>query len=76
LLGAGRARVDSKIDPAVGILLHKKSGDHVQQGEALCTLLVNDESRLAEVTTLVAKAYSLGDEELTVPEQVLERLGG
>ena len=76
LLGAGRARVDSTIDPAVGILLHKKSGDHVQQGEALCTLLVNDESRLAEVTTLVAKAYSLGDEELTVPEQVLERLGG
>ncbi len=76
LLGAGRARVDSKIDPAVGILLHKKSGDHVQQGEALCTLLVNDESRLAEVATLVAKAYSLGDEELTVPEQVLERLGG
>src|SRR5271157_3873304 len=76
LLGAGRARVDSKIDPAVGILLHKKSGDHVQQGEALCTLLVNDESRLAEVTTLVAKAYSLADDEMTVPEQVLDRLGG
>jgi len=76
LLGAGRARVDSKIDPAVGILLHKKSGDHVRQGEALCTLLVNDESRLADVTTLVAKAYSLADDEMTVPEQVLERLGG
>jgi thymidine phosphorylase len=76
LLGAGRARVVSKIDPAVGILLHKKSGDHVQQGEALCTLLVNDESRLAEVTTLVAKAYALADDEMTVPEQVLERLGG
>jgi pyrimidine-nucleoside phosphorylase len=76
LLGAGRARVDSTIDPAVGIFLHKKSGDHVKQGEALCTLLVNDESRLAEVTTLVAKAYTLADDEMTVPEQVLERLGG
>ena len=52
LLGAGRARVDSAIDPAVGILLHKKTGEHVRQGEALCTLLVNDESRLAEVTAL------------------------
>ncbi len=49
LLGAGRARVDSTIDPAVGILLHKKTGDHVRQGEPLCTLLVNDESHLAEV---------------------------
>jgi pyrimidine-nucleoside phosphorylase len=76
LLGAGRARVDSTIDPAVGILLHKKAGDQVTQGEALCTLLVNDESRLAEVTTLVARAYSLTDDEMTVPEQVLERLVG
>ncbi|MGO8898279.1 MAG: thymidine phosphorylase [Isosphaeraceae bacterium] len=76
LLGAGRARVDSTVDPAVGILLHKKAGDHVTQGEALCTLLVNDESRLAEVATLVARAYSLTDDEMTVAEQVLERLGG
>jgi pyrimidine-nucleoside phosphorylase len=76
LLGAGRARMDSKIDPAVGVLLHKKGGDPVEQGEALCTLLVNDESRLGEVTALVAKAYSLADEEMTVPEQVLERLSG
>ena len=76
LLGAGRPRVDSTIDPAVGIILHKKSGDQVKQGESLCTLLVNDESHLAEVTTLVAKAYSLADDEMTVPEQVLERLGG
>ena len=37
--------------------------------------LVNDESHLAEVTTLVAKAYSLADDEMTVPEQVMERLG-
>ena len=76
LLGAGRARVDSTIDPAVGILLHKKAGDYVTRGEALCTLLVNDESRLAEVTTLVATAYSLTDDEMTVAEQVLERLSG
>ncbi len=75
LLGAGRARIDSKIDPAVGIFLHKKTGEHVKQGEVLCTLLVNDESHLAEVTTLVAKAYSLADDEMTVPEQVMERLG-
>ena len=43
LLGAGRARVDSTIDPAVGVILHKKVGDRVEAGEPLCTLLVNDE---------------------------------
>src|SRR5262249_54985629 len=43
LLGAGRARVDSRIDPAVGVILNKKVGDSVERGETLCTLLVNDE---------------------------------
>ena len=33
LLGAGRARVDSTIDPAVGVILHKKLGDTVAKGE-------------------------------------------
>ena len=43
LLGAGRARVDSKIDPSVGVILHKKVGDRVEVGEPLCTVLVNDD---------------------------------
>ncbi len=42
LLGAGRARVDSNIDPAVGVILHKKVGDRVEVGEPLCTVLVNE----------------------------------
>ena len=46
LLGAGRARMDSPVDHAVGVILHKKVGDSVAVDEPLCTLLVNDESRL------------------------------
>ncbi len=46
LLGAGRARMDSPVDHAVGVILHKKVGDPVRVDEPLCTLLVNDESRL------------------------------
>ena len=45
LLGAGRARVDSTIDPAVGVILHKKVGDRGRAGEPLCTVLVNDAAR-------------------------------
>ena len=33
LLGAGRETVDSIIDPAVGLVLHKKVGDLVIEGE-------------------------------------------
>src|SRR5690606_23561168 len=35
LLGAGRERVDSKIDPAVGFVLQKRVGDQVRAGEPL-----------------------------------------
>jgi len=58
-LGAGRARVDSRVDPAVGILLHKKVGDPVERGEALCTLLANDHGEVEEARSLVMAAYEI-----------------
>jgi len=43
LLGAGRATKESEIDLAVGIMLHKKVGDTVKEGEALATFYANSE---------------------------------
>jgi pyrimidine-nucleoside phosphorylase len=43
LLGAGRATKESEIDLAVGILLNKKIGDAVKQGESLLTIYSNKE---------------------------------
>lgn len=44
LLGAGRATKDSEIDLAVGIVLHKKVGDHIAAGEAIATVHANSET--------------------------------
>ncbi|WP_042458056.1 pyrimidine-nucleoside phosphorylase [Neobacillus dielmonensis] len=41
LLGAGRATKDSDIDLAVGLVLRKKIGDQVKQGESLVTIYSN-----------------------------------
>jgi thymidine phosphorylase len=71
LLGAGRARVDSTIDPAVGLILHKKIGDPVGVGEPLCTLLVNDERELARASAMIEDAYRIGDEPIDEPPLVV-----
>jgi pyrimidine-nucleoside phosphorylase len=46
-LGAGRERKADAVDPAVGILVHKKVGDSVAAGDVLFTLHANDQPRLA-----------------------------
>lgn len=43
MLGAGRATKESKIDLAVGLVLRKKIGDYVTQGESLVTIYSNEE---------------------------------
>jgi pyrimidine-nucleoside phosphorylase len=53
LLGAGRETVDSRVDPAVGIVLHKKVGDPVVEDEPLATLHINDERHLKPALELV-----------------------
>ncbi|HJF85450.1 MAG TPA: pyrimidine-nucleoside phosphorylase, partial [Megamonas hypermegale] len=44
LLGAGRATKEDTIDLAVGIVLHKKVGDKVSEGESLLTIHSNREN--------------------------------
>ena len=62
LLGAGRETVESVIDPAVGIVLHKKVGDLVIAGEPCATLHVNDRGRLDEALALLQEAIRFGPE--------------
>jgi pyrimidine-nucleoside phosphorylase/thymidine phosphorylase len=62
LLGAGRETVDSRIDPAVGLVLHKKVGDLVLPGEPLMTVHVNDRSRLAEALSVLDAAVEIAPE--------------
>jgi len=56
LLGAGREKVDSRIDPAVGLVLHKKVGDPVAQGEPLLTLHVDERRNLDEAREILQRA--------------------
>ena len=74
LLGAGRQTVDDRIDPAVGLMIHKRLGDAVVRGEPIVTLHFNDDARLEAVCARIQAAYILGDAAVTTAPLVAERI--
>lgn len=58
-LGAGRTKKGEPIDPAVGILVHRKVGDPVRRGEPLFTVHANAEERLAEAEAWLSRAVRI-----------------
>jgi thymidine phosphorylase len=61
ILGGGRERKEDSVDPAVGIVLHKKVGDAVSAGESLATIYYNAETRAARARQLLEESYQIAD---------------
>jgi len=61
-LGAGRARKGDPVDHAVGLLIHRKVGDHVDQGHPLFTIYANDEAKLTDCRHTVKTAFGWSDQ--------------
>jgi len=61
VLGGGRETKEDRIDPAVGIVLHKKVGDRVSAGEPLCTLHYNSASRASRAKRLIERSFRFAD---------------
>jgi pyrimidine-nucleoside phosphorylase/thymidine phosphorylase len=73
-LGAGRARKEDKVDPAAGLLLRKRVGDHVREGEVLAELHARDVERL-EAGAMRLRAAALIDASPPAPRAlVIDRI--
>ncbi|MDQ6421015.1 pyrimidine-nucleoside phosphorylase [Paenibacillus sp. LHD-117] len=60
ILGAGRATKDAQIDYAVGLVLRKKVGDEVREGDSIATLYVREEQGDTDnVADRVREAYRI-----------------
>jgi len=59
ILGGGRAKKSDVIDHAVGLMIHHKVGDEVNQGDPLFTIHAGEESKLAEARGMVLAAHLL-----------------
>lgn len=63
-LGAGRKRKGDPIDVAVGVRVHVKVGDWVEQDAPLATIYANDEGRLAAGRRHINGAIVIYDEKV------------
>lgn len=73
-LGAGRERKEDTIDPGVGISLHTKPGDAVEQGTVLATLRYRHPARLEEALRAIDGAWVIGPTSPTTMPVVAERV--
>jgi pyrimidine-nucleoside phosphorylase/thymidine phosphorylase len=74
-LGAGRARVEDRVDPAVGLVVHRRIGDRVGRGEPLCTVHEGERSEpRARTAARVEAAFRIGPEPAAPPPLFLDRM--
>lgn len=76
VLGGGREKKEDSVDPAVGIVFHKKLGDRVATGDRLCTVHYNDELRAIQAQQLIAGSYQFTDQPTPQNIQLIHRIVG
>jgi len=76
VLGAGRERVESQIDPAVGLVLRRKVGEGVRAGEALVDIHYNEARGVEDAQDRILHAYRIEPSPPAPRPLIYERLGG
>ncbi len=74
-LGAGRAKAEDKVDPAVGVSELVKVGERVEAGATLGVIHANDAQLGEAAKTMLAAAITIGDQRGPTPELIGEVIG-
>ena len=62
ILGGGRQNKEDKIDHYVGVVLSKKVGDAVKEGDAIATIYANDKKKIDDAKALIVKAFDINNQ--------------
>ena len=74
VLGAGREGLEDVIDPSAGIIVYKKLGDYVEEGETIAVLHTDDEQRIGEAKSRILRAYKISEKAVNPSEVILKVL--
>jgi pyrimidine-nucleoside phosphorylase len=61
VLEAGRETKESVIDYASGIILNKKLGDEVKEGDVIATLYTNNQAKIEPAMKIIYDSYRIDD---------------
>jgi thymidine phosphorylase len=70
-LGAGRARKGDPIDPAVGLVIQAKVGDHMEKGQPLIEVHARTATSGKAVRSALLAAYTWSDKPVATPSLLL-----
>jgi len=76
ILGGGRERKEDSVDPAVGIVLHKKVGDQVNGGEPLATIYYNAAPRAERARQLIEASFEIASSVPSAKRPLIHRVIG
>ena len=74
-LGAGRAKQEDRIDPAVGFWFRRKIGDRVRKGDVLAEVLANRRELGREIAGELRECYRIGRSRILPPRLIIEKIG-
>lgn len=72
ILGAGRSAKDMEIDLTVGLILHKKLGDTVNETECIATIHANSLELAKQATKLIHQSVSITDANANIPKLIYD----
>lgn len=75
MLGAGRTVKDGPIDMTAGIVMHKKTGDSIAEGDVIATLYADDESLFEGAAHAYVQALTIGLEKPVSRDTILAVIG-
>lgn len=73
-LGGGRKKASDQVDPAVGLIFHKKLGARVKAGDAIVTVHSQKTTELAALEELFQQSIEITSVRKAVPELIFELL--
>lgn len=73
-LGAGRRKITDKIDPAVGLLVHKKTGDKVSANEPLVSIFYRNDTTLEDCRHHLKTAVNVTENPPETTPLIIERM--